>query len=442
LEGTLGSAARYTVFIGLFIIMMINYIDRINLSVAGSSIAAAYELSPVQLGYLFSAYSWTYTASLLPLGLMIDRWGTRFMLSAAMTVWSIGGILTGAVTAYPALIASRFVLGAGEAASFPAGNRIIREWAPRSERALATGFINAGSWFGPAVGAVFVGWIISISDWRTSFYITGAMGIAFAGIWYVTYRTPEHASFVGAAERARILDERDHAGDGMNRLSDWATLRLLVRSRTLWAILLTQACGAYTLYLFAAWLPRYFELTRGTDILKSSGLTAVPYVIAAVLVLVISWISDRYLGNAVAGGQRRSMVAIMMLIASVVVAIPYASSLTGILAIISVSLAAVASGLSLNMTLASDLLKRSEASATVAGFTFTGGNIAGIAAPIVTGYIVAATGRFDAAFAIAGMLLALGAVICFALTHGSIGEENVGETVSEAGAAQSGRIAR
>jgi ACS family glucarate transporter-like MFS transporter len=417
--------------------MTINYIDRINLSVAGSSIAAAYELSPVELGYLFSAYSWTYAASLLPLGLMIDRWGTRFMLSAAMTVWSIGGMLTGAVTAYPALIASRFVLGAGEAASFPAGSRIIREWAPRSERALATGFINAGAWFGPAVGAVFVGWIISISDWRTSFYVTGAMGIVFATVWYVIYRTPEHASFVGTTERARILDERDHAGDGKNGLSDWATLGLLARSRSLWAIFLTQACGAYTLYLFAAWLPRYFELTRGTDILNSSGLTAVPYVAAAVLVLVVSWISDRYLGNAVARGQRRSMVAIMMLIASVVVAIPYASSLTGILAIISVSLAAVASGLSLNMTLANDLLKRSEASATVAGFIFTGGNIAGIVAPIVTGYIVAATGQFDAAFAIAGMLLALGAVICFALTHGSIGEEIAGQkTVGQKTAGQ------
>jgi ACS family glucarate transporter-like MFS transporter len=215
-------------------------------------------------------------------------------------------------------------------------------------------------------------------------------------------------------------------------------LGLLVRSRALWAILLTQACGAYTLYLFAAWLPRYFELTRGTDILKSSGLTAVPYVAAAIAVLVTGWISDRYLGNAVARGQRRSMVAVMMLIASVVVAIPYASSLTGILVIISISLAAVASGLSLNMTLAADLLKRSEASATLAGFTFTGGNIAGIIAPIVTGYIVAATGRFDAAFAIAGVLLALGAVISFALTRGSIGEETVGEMVSEAAAVRSG----
>jgi MFS family permease len=429
----MGGAARYVVYAGLFLMMTINYIDRINLSVAGSSLAAAYQLSPIELGYLFSAYSWTYAASLIPAGLIIDRWGTRLTVSAAMTVWSIGGMLTGAVAAWPALIASRLVLGVGEAAGFPAGSRVIREWTPRSERGLAIAVLNAGVYFGPAFGAVFVGWLISISDWRTSFYITGATGIVFAVIWYALYRTPERASFVGAAERARILDERDHDGDGNDRLSGWTTLGLLAGSRSLWALFLTQAGGAYTLYLFAAWLPRYFEVTRGTDILKTAGLTAVPYVATGILLLVISWLSDRYLGNAVAGGQRRNMVAGNLLIASVVMAVPYVSSLAGILVLFTVSLTCVASGLSLNMALANDLLKRSEASATVVGFVFTGGNIAGIIAPIVTGYIVAATGQFDAAFTIAGTLLVLGAVICLALTR-----ESIGEAVSETAAVPAG----
>jgi ACS family glucarate transporter-like MFS transporter len=430
----LGGAARYVIFAGLFLMMTINYVDRINLSVAGSSIVAAYELSPIELGYLFSAYSWTYAASLIPIGLMIDRWGTRLMVGAAMVVWSVGGVLTGAVASYPALIASRLVLGAGEAAGFPAGSRVIREWAPRSERGLAIGVINAGAYFGPAFGAVFVGWLISVSDWRTSFYITGAVGIVFGAIWYALYRTPEHASFVGDAERAKIVDERDHAGAGNDRLSGWTTLRSLAASHTLWALFLTQACGAYTLYLFAAWLPRYFEMTRGTDILKTAGLTAVPYVTTGVLVLVISWLSDRYLGNAVAGGQRRNMIAGNLLIASVVMAVPYVSSLAGILIIFTVSLTCLASGLSLNMALANDLLKCSEATATVTGIVFTGGNVAGIIAPIVTGYIVTATGQFDAAFTIAGTLLALGAVISLAFTR-----ESIGEAMSEAAAVQAGR---
>jgi ACS family glucarate transporter-like MFS transporter len=431
----LGGTARYVIFVGLFLMMTINYIDRINLSVAGSSIAVAYELSPIELGYLFSAYSWTYAASLVPIGLMIDRWGTRLMVGAAMTVWSIGGMLTGAVTSYPALIASRLVLGAGEAAGFPAGSRVIREWAPRSERGLATGFINAGAYIGPALGAVFVGWLISISDWRTSFYITGAIGIVFGALWYALYRTPEHASFIGAAEKARILGERDHEGAAKDQLSDWTTLGVLVRSRTLWALVLTQACGAYTLYLFVAWLPRYFELTRGTDILKTAGLTAVPYVTTGILVLVVGWISDRYLGNAVAHGQRRNMISGNLLIASVVMAVPYASSLVSILAILTISLTCLASGLSLNMALANDLLKRSQASATVVGIVFTGGNVSGIISPIVTGYIVAATGQFDAAFTVAGALLAVGAVISFALTR-----ESIGEAVSETVVVQSGKV--
>jgi sugar phosphate permease len=420
----LGGAIRYVIFVGLFVMMVINYVDRINLSVAGSSIAAAYQLSPIALGYLFSAYSWTYAASLIPIGLMIDRWGTRRMVAAAMTVWSIGGMLTGAVTSYPALIASRLVLGAGEAAGFPAGSRVIREWAPRSERGFATGFINAGTYIGSAFGAVFVGWLIGISDWRTSFYVTGVIGIICGAIWYTLYRTPEHACFVGAAEKARIIGERDHDGARGNRLSDWTTLGVLVRSRTLWALVVTQGCAAYTLYLFVAWLPGYFQATRGTDILKTAGLTAVPYLIAGILVLIVGWISDRYLGDAVVRGQRRNMIAGNLLIASLVImAVPYASSLASILVILTISLACLASGLSLIMALANDLLKHSQASATAASFTFTGGNISGIISPIVTGYIVASTGQFDAAFTIAGTLLALGAVVAFALTRESIGGE-------------------
>jgi ACS family glucarate transporter-like MFS transporter len=440
LEETLGGAVRYVVFVGLFLMMTINFIDRINLSVAGSSIAAAYELSPIELGYLFSAYSWTYTASLIPVGLMIDRWGTRLTLGAAMTIWSIGGMLTGAVTFYPALIASRLVLGAGEAAGFPAGSRVIREWAPRSERGLATGFINAGTYIGPALGAILVGWLISISDWRTSFYVTGAAGIVYGAVWYALYRTPEHASFVGVAEKARILAQRDHEGVRKGTSSVWTTLGILVRSRTLWAIFVTQACAAYSLYLFVAWLPRYFEVTRGTDILKTAGLTAVPYLAAGILVPVISWISDRHLGNAVAGGRRRNMIAANLLVASVVMAVPYESSLIGILVILTISLTCLASGLSLNMALANDLLRSSEATAAATGFIFTGGNISGIVSPIVTGYIVAATGRFDAAFTIGGTLLALGAVVSFALTRESIGEESAREAMREAAVVESGRV--
>jgi MFS family permease len=438
----LGGAVRYVVFVGLFLMMTINFIDRINLSMAGSSIATAYKLSPVELGYLFSAYSWTYTASLIPIGMMIDRWGTRFMLGAAMTVWSIGGMLTGAVMSYPALIASRLVLGAGEAAGFPAGSRVIREWAPRSERGLATGFINAGTYVGPALGAVFVGWLISISDWRTSFYVTGAIGIVFGVIWYALYRAPEHASFVGAAEKEKVLAERDHAGAGGGRPFDFTTPAVLVTSRTLWALFLTQACAAYSLYLYVAWLPGYFERTRGGDILKTAGLTAVPYLTTAILVPVISWVSDRYLGNAVAGGRRRNMIAASLLVASVLMAVPYASSLASILLILTVALTCLATGLSLNMALANDLLRRSEATATATGFIFTGGNISGIISPIVTGHIVAATGQFDVAFTIAGALLALGAVVSFALTRESIGAAAAGEAVSEAAVVQSGSVAQ
>jgi ACS family glucarate transporter-like MFS transporter len=221
--------------------------------------------------------------------------------------------------------------------------------------------------------------------------------------------------------RPRILAERDHTEQAQGQRMGWAVLKCMITSRAMWGMILTQGCGAYSLYLFTSWLPRYFQLTRGVDILKTSGLTAVPYIVSAVLVVAISRLSDRVIGNAaVASGQRRNIVAANLLVASVITLVPYVSSLAAILVIFSVSLACVASALSLNTALVNDLLRTTEASASAVSVVLLGGNFFGIISPIITGYIVAATGDFGIAFEIAGVLLAIGAIISFTLTRGTI----------------------
>jgi MFS transporter, ACS family, D-galactonate transporter len=109
----LGNSRRYAVYISLFLLLIINYIDRIYLSVAAGSIRLAYHLSPIEPGYLFSAYLWTYALCLVPLGLAIDRWGIRYMVAVAMIVWSAGGMLTGVAISFATLLVARLVLGAG-----------------------------------------------------------------------------------------------------------------------------------------------------------------------------------------------------------------------------------------------------------------------------------------------------------------------------------------
>ena len=163
---------RYLVYGGLFVMMLISYVDRINLSVAAGPISRAYGLDTIAMGYLLSAYLWTYLIFLIPVGAAVDRWGARQVTAGSLAVWSGGGVLTGLATGFGTMVGSRLVLGAGEAASYPAGGRAIREWAPRSERGLAAAWLNGGAYAGPAIGALAVGWIVTEFGWRAALFLT------------------------------------------------------------------------------------------------------------------------------------------------------------------------------------------------------------------------------------------------------------------------------
>jgi ACS family glucarate transporter-like MFS transporter len=244
---------RFLVYAGLFLMMALWCVDCITLSVAAKSIATTYGWSPIQLGYIFSSFLWTYLVCLVPLGMAVDRWGARSITALCLGVWSVAGVLTGASTTYVALFVSLLALGVGEAASYPVGGRVIREWAPQSERGFAAALLNTGAYAGLAIGAPIVGWFVSAFGWRESFYITGAFGIVLAILWYCLYRSPEVAHWLTEAERGRVLAERGgatrHAGCG------GAAMGTLLRSPSMWGLALTQGCAGYTLYLFMTWLP-------------------------------------------------------------------------------------------------------------------------------------------------------------------------------------------
>ena len=185
---------RYLVYGAMFVMMAISYIDRVNLSVAAPTIAREFGLGPVGTGYALSSYLWTYLVFLVPLGIAVDRWGARAVGAGSLVVWSIGGALTGLTGGFGSLVATRMLLGAGEAASYPVGGRAIQEWAPPEERGRAAAWLNSGAYAGLAVGAIVVGWLISEVGWRASFVVTGAAGVLVAVGWWALYRrtsTPE-----------------------------------------------------------------------------------------------------------------------------------------------------------------------------------------------------------------------------------------------------------
>jgi MFS family permease len=412
---------RYLVYAGTFVMMMLCYIDRVNLSVAARSIATSYRLSPVQLGFVFSSFLWTYLVCLIPLGFAVDRWGARTVTAASLLIWSVAGIFTGVSTTYTGLFASRLALGVGEAASYPAGGRVVREWAPRSERGLAASLLNSGSYAGLALGAPVVGWIVTEFGWRQSFYITGAAGLVLALFWYALYRGPETASWIKPAERAKVLSERDALVRGT--ASDTApSIGTLLHSTSMWGLALTQGCAGYTLYLFMTWLPTYLADSRGMDVMRSGAFAAVPYAAAVPFGMLLGQLSDRMLRrSSVASGARRTIVAAALLVSSVILLTPFVSNIWLILALFSISLTCVSTAMGMNIALTNDLLTDGRQAATAVSILILGGNSFGIVAPIATGYVVASPLGYSGAFVIAGVLLLAGVATALLLTRQPIG---------------------
>ncbi len=401
----------------IFSAVIINYIDRIALSIASKPIAAEYGFSPVQMGYLFSGFLWTYVICLIPLGLVLEKVGVKKMIGGGIAVWSAATALTAAASGFASILAARLVMGASEATSYPASGRVIRDWFPERERGVVTTLFNGGSTAGPALGAIITAGLVEFVGWRACFVLLGILGFVWLGVWLYWYKAPEDARWLSDAERDTILRERD--GDVKSTASaSPSTIRHLFAQRSIWGLVITQACLVYTAYLFLTWLPTFLQSTRELSTMNTGYLTAIPYLITVVLSLIIARASDRLLSSeAVRNGKRRNFIAGMAVLSLLIVLAPSVGNLTELLVVLTLVLTGSTTGAGLNFTLASDLLSDPRDVSRVIAITALGGNLFGLIAPIITGYVVAETGSYDWAFGIAAGLLLVGAAATLTLTR-------------------------
>jgi MFS family permease len=410
---------RFLIYVLLFAMTLINYFDRTVLSIAMPVLRVSFSLSPVAAGYLLSAFIWSYAPMQLPAGMILDRWGTRKTAAICLTFWSAATALTGLATSYVFLFVTRLMLGLGESPTFPLGARAVREWAPVRERAYAMSIFASGPAFGTAVCSVIIAWLLGLVGWRMAFVLSGAMGGIWVIVWLLFFRDPEEARWLPQAERRMILAERSPGGTtdthGMK-------LKELLSYQTMWGLFLTQGCVNYTQYLFLTWLPSYLVQSRGLNILHSGLDTGICYLGAALLTILFGRLCDALLTpEAVRAGKRRYAVVILALGASVMVFAPFTESQPVLLGLIMVSLACVQSVFVNTYSLTNDLLHAGRSIGTAVGWIQLGGNIFGLAAPICTGYIVAATGSFTSAFLLAGALLIAGAAFMLTMTRRPVG---------------------
>ncbi|MEZ2127815.1 MULTISPECIES: MFS transporter [unclassified Sinorhizobium] len=415
---------RIWIAILIFTAVIINYIDRIALSIASKSIAAEYGFTPVQMGYLFSGFLWTYVVCLIPVGLLVERVGAKRVISGGIALWSAATALTAATTGFAFIFAARLVMGASEASSYPASGRVIRDWFPERERGLVTTLLNGGSSAGPAIGAIVTAGLVEFAGWRVSFVLLGLLGYVWLAAWMFWYAPPEKASWISDAERQEILSERNGQGQASDSGAAPSTLRYLLSQTSVWGLVVTQACLVYTAYIFLTWLPTFLQSTQELSTMNTGYLTAIPYLVTVMLSLVIARASDRFLSSkAVGSGKRRNYIAAMATLSLLIVAAPFVSNLTELLIVLTLVLTGSTTGAGLNFSLASDLLGNPRDVSRVIAITALGGNFFGLIAPIITGYVVASTGGYEMAFGIAAGLLVSGAITTLTMTRKPIAPE-------------------
>jgi MFS family permease len=410
---------RGWVYVLTLALVTINYMDRSALGVVAQAVRGEFGLSPVQMGYLFSSFLWSYVIFLLPIGIMLDRSTARNINSLGIVLWSLAMMATAGIWSFGTLLITRLVMGAGEATSIPSCGRIVREWMPAQERGIANVFWSAGSFLGPALGAVIVAAITSAWGWRAAFIVLGALGFVWLACNLIWFDRPEKVSWLSDAERNKIISERSAGSpDEVGVQGSPAVLLDLLKSPSQWGTMIAQASGIYALYLLLFWLPSYLQETKHLPILKTGLYTAIPWAIAVPLSIVIGLVSDRLLQrDTLLAGGRRTVVIFCMLLAATLALVPFIDNTALILTVFAVSLTGINAVISLNLSLVTDLVHRARDVGKAISLTILSGNLCGILAPIVTGYIVAGLGAYDWALWIAGGLLIIGAIALGTMTR-------------------------
>ncbi|GAB3340187.1 MFS transporter [Larkinella ripae] len=406
------SRVRYGMLALVFINVVINYLDRSNLSVAAASLSKDLELSPVQMGYIFSAFGWTYAVLQIPGGLVADRYSPRVLYAFCLITWSMTTVFQGFARGFASLFALRLATGAFEAPSYPINNRIVTSWFPDNERAAATAMYVSGQFIGLAFLTPVLVTIQVYAGWKGLFLITGLVGLVWGVIWYLSYRDPLDHSGVNQAELDYIeggggLFRGQKKGTMQPSVWRWENIKLVFSGRTLWGVYIAQFAVNATLWFFLTWFPTYLVKYRGLDFIKSGYLASIPFLSACAGVLLSGFLSDNLVKKGWSVSAARKMPIIIGLIFSVsLVGANYTNDTA--LVIFFMSFSFFGAGMALISWVFVSLLAPKHLIGLTGGVFNFMGNLASIVVPIVIGYL-AKDGDFKPALVFIGALGLVGA---------------------------------
>ncbi len=396
----------------LVILGMVTFLDRINISVAGSSIMHDLQLSPSEWGWVQSAFILSYGLMQIPMGALGDRFGHRKILSLIVLWWSLFTAFTGLAGGLASLLVIRFMFGIGEAGSSPCSTGVISRWFEKHEVGKAQGYVWAASRMGGALTPFVVIPVMVTVGWRSAFYLLGALGIVWAIVWWLFYRD---TGVAGAC------DTSDTSSTSVTSVtSSTSSTSSTTAGGLRWSAVLCNGqfwllCGMYFFYAFGSWFffswfPTFMELGRGFDKTELTYAVAVPFIMSMMGNIAGGHLTDklthRYgikIGRKALGSSSLAISAVCMFLAA------FIPGKMAVFVFLSLCFGIFDLMLPSAWALCIDLGKQQ--AGTLSGAMNTAGNIGGFCCGILFGELVQQSGNYNLPLYMIAAMLIISAVL-------------------------------
>jgi len=403
---TIKSYKTLTIFF-LFLIGVVNYLDRSALSIANTTIQKDLAISPMQMGVMLSAFSIAYAFSQLPLGALIDKLGSKLALGGSLVVWSVAQAAFGLFSSYGHLVGLRVLLGIGEAPVFPSAAKALSEWFDTQERGTATGWVWSSTCIGPCLAPPLLTVFMVHLGWRGMFILTGVMGLLLAVCWFKFYKSK--AQYMAETGRAEPVPVQQVKAPKVR----WTSL---FKDRTTWGALLGVMGVIYMIWLNLTWLPGYFEREHGLDLYRTAWVVSLAYLFGALGTIVAGKCCDRLVARGMRVLASRKLMVILGLLGGALFTLIVAFTTNVVACVILLCLTMFFINISsATAWMIVNTIVPSERVASFGSIQNFGGYLAGSIAPILTGFSVQQSGSFSSAFVISAVVAACSAFAYFAL---------------------------
>jgi MFS transporter, ACS family, D-galactonate transporter len=413
------SPQRWWLLALLFTGMMVSYAQRGALSVAvaqssPSSMSEALQLSEASIGILLSAFFWVYSFMQMPAGWLVDRFGVKRAYSFGFIFWSLASALTGAANGLFTLIGLRVALGAGQAIIFPATARAVANWFQQRERGTVTAIYLTGVRVGQALINFVGAYFLARYDWKLFFIVIGLVPL----IWLLPW-----SRFLGKWEAASVSTDGSKPAT-TDHVSFLESLRLL-KNRSVFGIFLGFFAYDYAWFVYITWLPRYLRKERGFTETEMGVYSALPFLAMSVVIVLSGILSDYLIRRGYDEVRVRKIFVVTGLAIGcfIVPAGMVADKMTAVW-LLTISLCGLGICSPNTWTLTQAVCEK-KIVGTVAGIQNFGGNLGGILAPALTGFIAQATGSFALSFAVIGVMLLLGMLAYWVLISDKVNVQNL-----------------